>query len=117
MRVLAEEAPPKARGGLTVGFRSCSRVNPKCEPRIGVTEPGLGGLDVDAFEDETGGVGPPEVVVLEPIEFGLPPGRIPDSVKPVGVVEVFAVGSDEEEGRRVVPSDASMPHVGLEEPH
>jgi hypothetical protein len=37
-------------------------VDAEREPLVGVTEPGLSRLEVDACEDESGGVGPAEVV-------------------------------------------------------
>jgi len=66
-----EESVAEAFGGVAVGFGAGLGVDAECEPRVGVTEPGLGGFEVDAFEDESGGVGAAVVVVLGPLDAGL----------------------------------------------
>jgi hypothetical protein len=73
---------------LAVGFGGGLGADAQGEPGVGVTEAGLGGLEVDAFEDESGGVGPAKVVELDPRDTGLLSGGIPDPVQPVRVVEV-----------------------------
>ncbi len=71
-----EELVAESFGGVAVGFGAGLGVDAECEPRVGVTEPGLGGLEVDAFEDESaGGVGAAEVVELGPLDAGLVGGR------------------------------------------
>ncbi len=92
-----EESVAEAVGGLSVGFGGGLGVDAEGESGVGVTEAGLGRLEVDAFEDESGGVGPAEVVELCPLNSGLLPGRVPDPVQPVRVVEVFAVRAGEHE--------------------
>lgn len=66
-----EESVAESFGSVALGFGAGLGVDAECEPRVGVTEPGLGGLEVDAFEDESGGVGAAEVVELDPLDAGL----------------------------------------------
>lgn len=54
---------------------------------IGVPETGLGRLQVDAFCDEDGRIGPAEVVEDETLKAASLADREPDSVSPVRVVE------------------------------
>jgi hypothetical protein len=65
---------------LPVGFGCGLGVDAEGESGVGVTEAGLGRLEVDAFKDEYGGVGPAEVMELSPFDVRLLPGRIPDPV-------------------------------------
>jgi len=93
-----EEPVAGAFGGVAVGFGAGLGVDAERHPRVGVAEPGLGGLEVDAFEDESGGVGAAEVVELGPFDAGLLSRRVPGLVQPVRLVEVFALRTGKHEG-------------------
>ena len=82
-----------------------------------MTEAGLGRLEVDAFEYEPGGVGPAEVVVLGPLNAGLLSCRVPDSMEPVRVVEVFAILGGEDEGAAVSGGESTHLEMICEEFH
>jgi hypothetical protein len=61
-----------------IAFCCCLGVDGQCESWVGVSETRLGCLDVDTFEEETGGVGSAEVVELEPFQAGSLSCWIPD---------------------------------------
>ncbi len=63
-----------------VSLGGCLGVDGQGESWVSVSEARLGCFDIDAFEDETGGVGPAEVVELEPFEAGSLSCWIPDPI-------------------------------------
>jgi hypothetical protein len=64
---------------------------------VGVTELGLGGLDVDALGDEGRGVGPAQVVEGRARDASLRDRGQPDPFPPVGVVERGTLAGGEEQ--------------------
>jgi len=82
-----------------------------------VTEAGLSRLEVDAFEDECGGVGPTKVVELGPRDSRLLSGRVQDAVEPIRVVEVLTFRSGEEEGVGVSGRESAQLEMVREEFH
>ncbi|MDH3500123.1 MAG: hypothetical protein OEM97_08380 [Acidimicrobiia bacterium] len=64
-------------------------------------------LEVDAFVNESGGVGPAEIMELEPVEACLGSGRVTDPVEPVRVVQMLTVRRADDEGLAVFWAEAS----------
>ncbi len=99
------EPRPESVGCGRVRGAGCLRVDGQSEPRIGVSEPGLGGLQVDSFKHHAGGVCPTEVVELKTFEVHGDGRAVPHTPAEVGVVEDPALGGGEDELVAVGPTE------------
>jgi hypothetical protein len=93
-----EKSAPQRSGRSTIGFARRLRIDGQREPRIGVAEAGLGGLQIDAVEHQRGGVGPAQVVKRESRETCSASGRKPNPASPTLVAQRSALLAHEDEG-------------------
>src|SRR5439155_25730265 len=97
-----------------ISFARRLRVGAQCQAWIRVTEPRLGGLEIDAPCDERRRVRSPQVVKREPAELRVLDRREPRAPSPTLVAQWSTLRADEQQSVGVSAREATPGHMTRE---